>query len=226
MAAPTLATPTASVRPIMTDNTSGLAYAAQTTAGTSVSTKGGAVIRVVSGSTGFSNTTALPLSATLDGVALSSVKLVGANAAAGNYFTAVVGAHAADAAPVLKITNNGVSKSFAYGAGGASGVAGTHDLIIGGSTISVTPAFGAANGGNKLVIAGAGFSTTASNDVVTVGGVSCPVATTPAPTAATLTCTVPAAATPFAGPVTVQVAVTGGLTSIISAGSTYTYVAQ
>lgn len=225
IAAPTVAVASATVRPVMTDNTSALTYAAQTTAGGSATTKGGTVVRVISGATGFSNTTALPLSATLDGVALTGVKLVGANAAAGNYLTGIVGAHAADAAPVLKITNNGVSKSFVWGAGGAGATAGTFDFAIGGSSITVSPAFGAANGTNKLTITGAGFSTTGGNDVVTVGGVSCPL-TTPVPTATTVTCTVPAALTPFNGPVTVQIAVTGGLTSVVGAGSTYTYVSE
>ena len=223
IAPPTIAVAGAALRPMMTDNTSGLAYANQTT---SASTKGGTVVRVISGGTGFSTSTAFPLAASLDGVAMSGLKLVGANAAAGNYFTAILGAHAADPAPVLKITNNGVSKSFVYGAGGGGATAGTFDFQIAGSTITVAPAFGPSNGGNKLTITGAGFSLTGGNDVVTVGGVACPL-TTPVPTATTINCTVPVDATsPYSGPVTVSVAVTGGLTSVISAGSTYTYVAQ
>jgi hypothetical protein len=226
VAAPTIATAGAALHPVTTDNTAGMAYATQTTAGTSASTKGGTVIRVTSGATGFSNATATPLSASLDGVALTSVTLVGTNGTAGNYFTGVVGSHAADAAPVLKITNNGVSKSFVYGAGGAGAAAGTFDFTYGGSTISVSPAFGASKGGNKLTITGTGFSTTGASDVVTVGGVSCPL-TTPVPTATQINCTVPATTlAAFAGPVAVQVAVTGGLTSVISSGSTYTYLAQ
>jgi hypothetical protein len=224
--APTIAVALATLHPVTTDNTAGLTYAAQTTAGTSASTKGGTVVRVTSGATGYSNSTSLPLAASLDGVALTGVKLVGTNGTAGNYFTGVVGAHAADAAPVLKITNNGVSKSFVWGAGGSSPVAGTFDFVYGGSTVAVSPAFGPANGGTKLTIAGAGFSTTGSNDVVTVGGVACPL-TTPAPTATTIVCTAPASTLAgIGGPVTVQVAVTGGLTSVISAGSTFTYLAQ
>ncbi|MCW2754630.1 MAG: hypothetical protein JWQ32_2041 [Marmoricola sp.] len=221
VAPPTIAVASATVRPVMTDNTAGLSYAAQTAVGTSASTKGGAVIRVISGATGFSNSAATPLSATLDGVALSKVTLVGTNGTAGNYFTGVLGAHAADAAPVLKITNNGVSKSFAYG---APATAGTFDFQIGGSTIAVAPAFGASEGGNKITVTGTGFSTTAANDTVTVGGVACPVSGVP--TATSIVCTVPAAASPYVGPQTVKVVVTGGLTSAVTSGSTYTYVAQ
>ena len=223
---PTIATASATVHPVVTFNTLGMPYATQTLAGTSASTKGGTVIAVTSGSVGFSNTTATPLKATLDGVPLTSVTLIGTNGTPGNYFAGVLGAHAADAAPVLKIWNNGVSKSFVWGAGGAGATAGTFDFAIGGSTISVTPASGPARGGNKLTISGSGFSTTGANDVVTVGGVACPL-TTPAPTATTINCTVPASTlSAIAGPVEVQVAVTGGLTSVISAGSTYTYLAQ
>jgi hypothetical protein len=220
VAAPTIADTTTSFHPVTTNNTSGLSYAAQTTAGLSASTKGGTVIRVTSGTSPFVTSAAFPFSATLDGVAIASPKIVGS--AAGNYFTGTVGPHAADSAPVLKITQNGVSKSFAWAAVGAS--TNTHEFSYGGSTIVTTPASGASNGGNVITVSGTGFSTTAGNDVVTVGGVSCPISGTP--TATSLKCTVPAAATPFAGPVTVQVAVTGGLTSVISAGSTYTYLAE
>jgi len=226
VAAPTIATASATVRPVVSLNSAGLTYAAQTAAGTSASTKGGTVVKVISGSTGFSTSASLPLGASLGGTALTGVTLVGTNGTAGNYFTGILPAHAAAAAPVLKITNNGVSKSFSYGAGGGSAVAGTHDYTYGGSTISLSPTFGAAGGGNKLTITGTGFSTTGSNDVVTVGGVACPL-TTPAPTATTITCTVPTTTlSAWAGPVVVQVAVTGGLTSVISTSSTYTYLAQ
>ena len=222
---PTIATESATVHPITTDATAGMSYAAQTAVGISGTTKGGTVIRVTSGATGFSTSTATPLAASLDGVAMTAVTLVGTNGTAGNYFTATLGAHAADAAPVLKITNNGVSKSFLYGTGN---VAGTFDFQIGGSVITVSPAFGPSKGGNHLVISGSGFSTTAANDAVTLigagGPVVCPVLGTP--TASSITCTVPADATPFVGPAVVQVAVTGGLTSVVSPGSTYTYVGE
>jgi hypothetical protein len=224
IAAPSLATPVAtSARPVTTSNSSALTFAQVTAHGLSASTKGGTVIKVTSGATGFANTTTYPLSATLGGVALTGVTLVGVGA--GNYFTGIVGAHAADAAPVLKITNNGVSKSFPWTAN-ASAVAGTHDFTYAGSTIVVTPNFGASNGGNKITITGAGFSLTGGNDVVTVGGVSCPL-TTPVPTATTITCTVPITTlAALEGPAIVQVAVTGGLTSVVGSGSTYTYVAK
>ena len=226
VAAPTIATASATVRPVVALNGAGLSYAGQSAASTSASTKGGTVIKVISGSTGFSTSTATPLAASLGGIPLTSVTLVGTNGTAGNYFTGIVGARAAISNPVLKITNNGVSKSFAWGAGGASAVAGTHDFSYAGSTISVSPTNGPSSGGNKLTITGTGFSTTGSNNVVTVGGVACPL-TTPAPTATVITCTVPTTTlAAFAGPVVVQVAVTGGLTSVISPSSTYTYVAQ
>jgi hypothetical protein len=218
VAPPTIKTETASVHPITTENTNGQAYADQVA---SAPTKGGTVIRVTAGATGFSTTTAFPLSASLGGVALTAVHLVGVNAAAGNYFTGVTGAHpAADAAPVLKITNNGVSKSFAFNATPAAGV---HDFAYAGSSISVSPAFGPDNAvGSVLTITGTGFSTTAGNDTVTIGGVSCPVSGTP--TATSIKCNPAAVIVP--GPKTVQVAVTGGLTSVVGANSTYTYVAQ
>ncbi len=212
--APSIVAGTAAIDAATTDNTATLAYASH---GLTVSTKGGATIRVTSGANAFVTSTALPFSASLDGVALTAVKIVGATA--GNYFTGVVGAHVADAAPVLKITMNGVSKTFAYA---APGVSTGHSLQYAGSTIAVSPAFGPANGGTLLTISGAGFSTTAGNDTVTIGGVSCPVSGTP--TATSIKCTTAANTTP--GPGTVQVAVTGGLTSVVSAGSTYTYLGQ
>lgn len=226
VAPPTIATASATVRPVMTLNSAGLTYAEQGTAGTSASTKGGTVVKVISGSTGFSTSTTTPLAASIGGVALTGVVLVGTNGTAGNYFTGILGATAANAAPVLKITNNGVSKSFAYGAGGGSAVAGTHDFVIAGSTIAVSPTFGSSAGGNKITITGTGFSLTGANDVVTVDGVSCPL-TTPVPTATTITCTVPKTAlAALEGPVVVKVAVTGGLTSTVSPSSTYNYVAK
>ncbi|MCX6396127.1 MAG: IPT/TIG domain-containing protein [Propionibacteriales bacterium] len=226
IAAPTIATASATVRPVVTLNGAGLAYADQTTAAISGTTKGGTVVKVISGATGFSTSTTTPLAASLGGTPLTAVTLVGTNGTAGNYFTGVLGAHAASAAPVLKITNNGVSKSFAYGAGGASAVAGTHDFTYAGSSISVSPTSGPSAGGNKLTITGSGFSLTGANDVVTVGGVACPL-TTPAPTATVINCTLPATTqSAFEGPVVVKVAVTGGLTSVVSPTSTYTYLAQ
>lgn len=223
---PTIATASATVRPVMTLNSAGLTYAEQSTVGTSASTKGGTVVKVISGSTGFSNSTATPLAASIGGVALTGVTLVGTNGTAGNYFTGILGATAANAAPVLKITNNGVSKSFAFGAGGASAAAGTHDFAIAGSTVAVSPTSGTSAGGNKLTITGTGFSLTGANDVVTVDGVSCPL-TTPAPTATSITCTVPKTQlAALEGPVVVRVAVTGGLTSTVSPSSIYTYLAK
>ena len=117
---------------------------------------------------------------------------------------------------------NGVSSTFKWHAVGASTL--THEFSYGGSTITVSPAFGPASGGNVLTISGSGFSTTAASDTVTVGGVACPVSGTP--TATSIKCTVAADTTPFEGPATVKVVVTGGLTSVVSPGSTYTYVAQ
>jgi IPT/TIG domain len=221
VAAPTLIAGTAALHPVTTDGASGLAYAAQTTAGISASTKGGTRIRVTAAlGSPYSHSTALPLSATLGGTALTGI----VKETTGLYFTGVIGAHAASAAPILKITNNGVSKSFAYA---APGIMTGHSFTYAGSSISVSPAFGVSNGANKLTITGAGFSTTPASNAITVGGVACPVGVYTA-TATTIACTVPAALTPFQGPVNVQVVVTGGtaLTSTISSGSTYTYVAK
>jgi len=211
VAAPTILTPTASARPVVTENSSGVAYGSQVTSG---STSGGTVVRVYSGATAFVNSTTFPLAASLDGVAMTKVTMH----TGGDYFTAVLGAHAADAAPVLKITSNGVSKSFAYGAGGASGVAGTHDFTLAGVTVSVSPASGPINGNNTLTITGTGFT---SGTTVKVGGVTCPVTGTT--TATKVTCTV--APVTAAGPVSV-VTTTGSLVSVTSAGSTYTFLDQ
>ncbi|HEY5248868.1 MAG TPA: IPT/TIG domain-containing protein, partial [Dermatophilaceae bacterium] len=198
----------------------GLAYADIATAGgLSVSTKGGTSIQVTAGANIFVQT---GIAVSLGGVALTNVVVP----AGGLTLTGTTGAHpAADAAPVLRITNNGVSKSFAYAAPGAS--TDSHSFQIAGSTITVAPAFGPSKGANNIVITGSGFSTTAANDAVTVNNVAC-TAIVGTPTATSITCTVPAMLTPFTGPVRVKVVVTGGtaLTSVISAGSTYTYVAQ
>jgi hypothetical protein len=152
-----------------------------------------------------------PLSASFDGVAMTKVTMH----TGGDYFTGVVGAHAADAAPVLKITSNGVSKSFVFGAGGASATDQTHDFALAGNTITVSPASGPINGGTKLTVSGAGFTSSTS---VTVDGNAC---TKVSQTATSFVCTTPAATT--AGPVEVQ-ATTGSTTSVVSAGSTFTYL--
>lgn len=220
VAPPTIATPTATSYPMVNANTTLQTYAEQGADGLSASTKGGTVVKIVSGSTGFATSAALPISASFDGVPLTGITITGSGA--GNSLTGVLGAKttAPSASPVLTITNNGVSASFKYAASGD--VAGTFDYLYSGSSITVSPASGPVNGGTVLSIAGTGFSTTAASDVVTVGGVSCPISGTP--TATLVKCTAPLTAT--AGPVTVQIAVTGGLTSVVGAGSTYTYLAQ
>jgi hypothetical protein len=227
IAAPTLIAGTAALHPVTTDGTAGLLYASQTTEGMSASTKGGTRIRVTAAlGSPYSHSTALPLGASLGGTALTGI----VKETSGLYFTGVVGAHAASANPILKITNNGVSKSFAYA---APGIMTGHSFQYAGSTISVSPAFGVSRGGNKLTITGAGFSTTPANNAITLTAfgetpVVCPVGVYTA-TATTIACTVPAAVTPAnEGPVYVKVVVTGGtaLTSTISATSTYTYVAK
>ena len=216
VAPPTIRTADATHRPMMTENTAGLAYANQVA---TASTSGGTVVRVYAGSTVFATSTALPLSASLDGVAMTKVTMH----TGGDYFTAVLGAHAADPKPVLKITSGGVSKSFTWHAAG--GAAGNHDFTYDGNTISVSPAFGAISGGNTLTVSGAGFvSPTAVSGATTVAvdGNDCPVNATGF-TTTKLTCTVPAGAA--AGPVEVVVT-TGSTTSVISSGSTYTYLDQ
>lgn len=222
--APDLATPSATVHPVVLDNTAGMSYANQTTFGTSApALKAGSVIRVTSGAVPFVNTTTAKLSAKVNGVAVTDVVLVGS--AAGNYFTAKLGSTPASATPIISITNNLVSKNFTYqdqSGGSPAYDPGTHDFTIAGSGITVSPAFGAVKGGTVLSITGSGFSTTAGNNVMTVGGVACPNSGTP--TATLVKCTVPAGTAP--GPVTVQVAVTGGRTSVVNAGSTFTYLAS
>jgi hypothetical protein len=209
VAAPTVLTADATHRPVVTENSQGVAYADQVT---SAPTKGGTTVRVYSGSTPFVNSTTYPLAASLGGVALSGIVMH----TGGDYFTGVVGAHAADTAPVLKVTSNGVSKSFAYGAGGASATAGTHDFQYKGTGITVVPASGAINGGTVISITGSGFT---ASTTATVGGTTCPVSGTP--TATLFKCTVPAATA--AGAVNVATT-TGTVTSTISAGSTFTYL--
>ncbi len=209
VAAPTIKTADATTRPVVTENSQGVAYANQVT---SAPTKGGTTIRVYSGTTAFVNTATYPLAASLGGVALTGVVMH----TGGDYFTGVVGAHAADTAPVLKVTSNGVAKSFVYGAGGASATAGTHDFQYRGTGISVLPASGPINGGTVLSITGTGFT---SSTTATVGGTSCPVSGTP--TATLFKCTVPAAT---AGGAVNVVTTTGSVTSTVSVGSTFTYL--
>jgi hypothetical protein len=213
-AAPTIAAASATVKPVVTENTAGGAFADQQT---TANTKGGTVIRVKSGATAFVNSATYPLAATLSGVPLTKVTMH----TGGDYFTGVLGAHAPDAAPVLKVTSNGVSKSFVYGDGGASAVSGTHDFKYAGTSISVSPV-SSGLAGTKITITGSGFSTTAANDTVTVGSVSCPVSGTP--TATTIVCTAAAVTAP--GAKDVKVVVTGGQTSVVGATSTFTYLSE
>jgi len=188
-----------------------VAYANQVV---TASTKGGTVVRVNKGAVAFVNTPTYPLSATLGGVALTKITMpVG-----GAYFTGVLGAHAADAAPVLKITSDGVSKSFVYHVGGATAAAGQHSFQYAGIGIAVSPAFGPINGGQVITVTGTGFT---SGTTVTVGGVSCPVTGTT--TATVVKCT--SAAVTAAGPKTVQTT-TAGVTSVLSVGSNFTYLDQ
>lgn len=208
VAAPTIITADATHRPVVTENSSGVAYANQVTSG---STSGGTVVRVFSGATPFVNSATYPLAASLAGVAMTKVVMH----TGGDYFTATLGAHAASAAPVLKITSNGVSKSFVWGAGGAGATAGTHDFAYAGTTVSVSPASGPINGGTSLTVTGTGFT---SSTTVTVGGTACPKVSQ---TATSFICTVPAVTA--SGPVVV-VATTGSLVSVTSAGSTFTYL--
>jgi hypothetical protein len=214
VAAPTIATASATVKPVVTENTSGVAFADQQT---TANTKGGTVVRVKAGTTPFVSSAAYPLSATLSGVPLTKVAMH----TGGDYFTGVLGAHAADAAPVLKVTSNGVSKGFAFGAGGSGATDGTHDFQYAGTSISVSPVSGPLTGG-VLTITGSGFSTTAANNTVTVGGVSCPVSGTP--TATVVKCTAAAVTAP--GAKDVKVVTTGGATTTIGATSTFSYLSE
>jgi hypothetical protein len=211
VAAPTIATASATVKPVVTENSQGAAFANQNT---TANTKGGTVIRVKAGTTPFVNSTAYPLSATLDGVALTKVTMP----TNGTYFTGVVGAHAADAAPMLKVTSNGVTKSFLYGAGGSSATAGTHDFQYAGTGITVSPASGPINGGTVLTVTGSGFTT---GTTVTVGGTSCPVTGTT--TATIVKCTTAVATAPGAKDVKTT---TGSVTSVVGTGSTFTFLDQ
>src|SRR3712207_444242 len=134
----------------------------------------------------------------------------------GDYFTGVVGAHAADAAPVLKVTSNGVSKSFTYGAGGASATAGTHDFQYKGTGISVAPASGPINGGTVISITGSGFT---GSTTATVAGPTRRVGDHPP---APLFNSPPPAAS--AGGAVNVVTTTGSVTSTIGSGSTFTFL--
>jgi hypothetical protein len=226
VAAPTIVsndgTTTPATRPMMTENTSAAAFADQVH---SAPINGGTVVRIKAGAGyTFMNSSAWPLSASIDGVALTGIKL----GTAGAYFTGTLPAHAADAAPTLKVTSNGVSSTFKYHASSSStAYPGTIDFTLGNGganvQIAVTPSFGPVNGGNVITVTGVGFqgSSGATPTTVTVGGVSCPVTGTV--TATKLTCTVPALTAGTApGPVTV-VTTTGSVTSVVSGGSTYTY---
>lgn len=208
VAAPTLAANDGTTFPVTTSGT-----AAQTTPTFVASTTGGTGIRVTAGSTKFVNSTTYPLSATLNGVKLTNVVMK----TGGDWFTATLPAIAASTAPVLRVTSNGVSKSFTYAAASSSStVADSFEFTIAGVGITVTPASGPVDGGNVISVKGAGFT---ASTTATVGGTSCPKTGTT--TATTFSCTVPAATA--AGPVSV-VTTTGSVTSVVSAGSTYTYV--
>jgi hypothetical protein len=212
VAAPSIATMSATVNPVTTENSSGVVYANQVV---TASTKGGAVVRVTAGSTKFVNSTAYPLAATLSGVPLTKITMP----ASGDYFTGVLGAHVADAAPALKITSNGATKTFLYHVGGSTATAGTQDFQYAGVNITVAPVT-MPLAGSALKITGAGFTAATT---VTVGGVNCPVSTTPAVTATTLTCT--PAAVAAAGVKTVTTT-TSGVTSVVSATSSVTFLDQ
>ncbi|SHG65695.1 IPT/TIG domain-containing protein [Jatrophihabitans endophyticus] len=197
--------------PVVTAGTAGQAFADQTK---TASLSGGQAIRVTAGTVKFVNSASYPLSATVDGYALKSITMP----TGGNYFTGVLPAMAADAAPKLAVTSNGVTKTFSYAAGNSSAVADSFDFQISASpTISVTPASGPLDGTNVIAIKGSGFT---ASTTVTVDSASCPVVASTVK-ATSLSCTVAAGTT--TGPVTVQTS-TGGTTSIVSAGSTYTYV--
>ena len=210
--APALLTGDATHNPVVSENSQNIAYASQVLTGP---TTGGTTIRIKSAAaTPFVNTTAYPLAASVDGVALTKVTMH----TGGDYLTGVIGAHAADAAPTVKVTSNGVTKSFPYHAAGSGMSAGDQSFQYAGTGITVSPASGPVNGGNVISITGAGFTTSTT---ATVNSVSCPVSGTP--TATVFKCTVAGVTT--AGPVTVATS-TGGVTSVVGAGSTYTFLGQ
>ncbi|MGA8211876.1 MAG: IPT/TIG domain-containing protein, partial [Nocardioidaceae bacterium] len=219
IAAPTLVTPSASVHPVVTLNSAASDFADQVT---TAHTKGGTVIKVTAGGTKFVDSATYKLAASLGGVPLTAITM----ATGGNSFTGTVGAHAADAAPVLKVTSNGVTKSFAWD-DQVDGTdpdfkANTHEFTYQGTSIAVAPATGPISGGTVLTITGSGFSAASgSATTVTVGGVSCPVTGTTLAT--TVKCTV--AKVSEAGPATVETT-TGSVKSVVSATSNYTFLDQ
>ncbi|WP_165865718.1 IPT/TIG domain-containing protein [Vallicoccus soli] len=203
VAAPTISAK-ATTHPVIQANTSAHAQSEQVI---TAPVGGGTTVKVTAGSTPFVNTTATPLAATLGGVPLTGIVM----ASGGASFTGKVGPHAAGAV-ALSVTSGGVTKTFS--------VADT-DFSYAGNTITVTPAFGPSNGGNDIKIAGTGFT---AGSTVTVCGTA---ATVKAGTTATaMTVTVPKSATTAVdGPCTVKVT-TGTVSSVVTPGSTYTYVAQ
>jgi hypothetical protein len=204
-APPTLVTVDSSHNAMMTDNTSGLAFADQAL---TAPIAGGTVVRVVAGSTPFVNSTATPLAASFAGVPMTGVTL----GAGGAFFTGKLGAHAAGAG-TLTVTSGGVAKSFT--------AAETDNFAYAGNTITVAPTSGPANGGNTLTITGSGFS---SASTVKVGTVTC---ASPTATGTTkITCTVPKiAAGTSDGPEAVTVT-TGAVTNVVSSSSIYTYLSR
>jgi hypothetical protein len=203
-APPTLATVDASHNAVVTDNTSALAFADQAL---TAPIGGGTVIRVIAGATPFVTSTGTPLTASLGGVALTTITL----GAGGAYFTGKVGAHAAGAA-VLSVTSGGVTKSFT--------AAQTNNFSYAGSTITVTPASGPANGGGTLTIAGTGFVAGAT---VKVGATTC---ATPVVTATKITCTIPKLAAGSSDGPEAVVVTNSGVNSVLSATSIYTYLSR
>ncbi len=204
-APPTLVTVDATHNAVVTDNTSALAFADQAT---TAPVAGGTVIRVIAGSTPFVNSTATPLTASLGGVALTGIAL----GPSGAYFTGKVGAHAAGAA-ALSITSGGVTKAFT--------AAETNNFSYAGSSVTVTPTSGPSNGGTSLSVTGTGFT---ASSTVSVGGATCvsPVVTG----TAKIVCTVPKlAAGKTDGPAAVVVT-TGGVASVLTATSVFTYLSR
>jgi hypothetical protein len=203
-ALPTLVTVSGSVNAMTTDNTSGLLYADQVT---TAPIGGGTFVRVTAGAVPFANTTAAPLSATFAGVALTSITMP----AGGAYFVGKLGAHAAAATPSLVVTSNAATATFATAA--------VNGFAYAGSTTSILPTSGPANGGTVITITGVGFS---GSSTVSVGGVA---ATAVVATGTTkLVATVPKiTAGSNSGPVSVIVT-TGAVVTVLSPLSVYTYL--
>jgi hypothetical protein len=227
---PTIGTPSSTLKPVITDNSSVLGVANQVTA---LNAAGNQTVRIQAGSTfAFDGRTTAGLTGSLGGKPLTTVGFLASDgttaqglstapAANANFWIAKTGPGLSTTTPTLTITQGTLSKTFSATDGGFTVV--STPLV---SALDVTS--GKTDAQTTVKITGTGFSTTASENSVTF----CGVAVTPtAATATQLTVTTPAVggASPGLGTgnysgVCPVVVTRGGVSSPITAASYYSFV--